>query len=152
MKRVGNLWDDFVSLKNAELAVYNGTQNKRTDFVVCRKLGYDSPAPDQQSTLDPKKVRKYAKKLVDMLVNGWEPSPMRHLTVKPVYGKKRNIDCPCLADHIIHWMLMQSIHDIVMRGMYEHSYGSIPKRGIDAARKTVEKWVRLCHWVHRRPR
>lgn len=40
-------------------------------------------------------------------------------------------------------MLIQSIHDIIMRGMYEHSYGSIPKRGIDAARKTVEKWVRL---------
>ena len=48
-----------------------------------------------------------------------------------------------LADHIIHWMLIQTIHDSIMRGMYEHSYGSIPKRGIDAARNTVEKWVRL---------
>jgi len=143
MKRVGNLWAGFASLANAELAVYNGTQNKRTDFVVRRKLGYYDDIPEHQGKLDPKKVRKYAQRLVRTLESGWHPSEMRHLTVKPNYGKQREIDCPPLADHIIHWMLMQSIHDVVMRGMYEHSYGSIPKRGIDAARKTVEKWVCL---------
>lgn len=143
MKRVGNLWDGFVSLENAKKAVYSGTQNKRTDFIVQRKLGYRDILPGQPNMLDPVKVHTYAQKLVDSLKNDWKPSEMRHLVVKPVYGKKRNIDCPCLADHIINWMLMQTIHDIVMRGMYEHSYGSIPGRGIDAARKTVEKWVRL---------
>lgn len=142
MKRVGNLWDGFASLANAELAVYNGTQNKRTDFVVRRKLGYHDDLPDHQGKLDPKKVKRYAQHRVDDLCAGWHPSPMRHLIVKPTYGKKRTIDCPCLADHIIHWMLIQTIHDIIMRGMYEHSYGSIPKRGIDAARKSVEKWAR----------
>lgn len=143
MKRVGNLWDSFVSLDNGILAVHNGTQNKRTDYVVRRKLGYHDDLPEHKSMLDPAKVKKYAQKLVDALKNDWHPAEMRHLIVKPIYGKKRNIDCPCLADHIIHWMLMQTIHDIVMRGMYEHSYGSIPGRGIDAARKTMEKWVRL---------
>ena len=143
MKRVGNLWDRFVSLKNAELAVYDGTQNKRTDYIVRRKLGYHDEIPEHQGKLDPAKVRRYAQHRIDDLNAGWHASEMRHLIVKPVYGKKREIDCPCLADHIIHWMLIQTIHDVVMRGMYEHSYGSIPGRGIDAARKTVEKWVRL---------
>jgi len=130
-------------LDNAEKAVYNGTQNKRTDYVVCRKLGYQDALPDHKGKLDPKKVRRYAQQRIDDLTGDWHPKEMRHLVVKPIYGKKRNIDCPRLADHIIHWMLMQTIHDVVMRGMYEHSYGSIPGRGIDAARKTVEKWVRL---------
>lgn len=143
MKRVGNLWGKLVSLGNAELAVYDGTQNKRTDFVVYRKLGYHDGLLEHQGKLDPEKVRKYAQHRIDDLNNGWHVSEMRHLIVKPTYGKKRNIDCPCLADHIIHWMLIQTIHDPIMRGMYEHSYGSIPNRGIDAARKTVEKWVRL---------
>ena len=143
MIRVGNLWDTFVSLENAELAVYNGTRNKRTDHVVCRKLGYHDDLPEHMGRLDPKRVRKYALQRIDDLNGDWHPREMRHLIVKPIYGKKRNIDCPRLADHIIHWMLMQTIHDVVMRGMYEHSYGSIPGRGIDAARKTVEKWVRL---------
>ena len=143
MKRIGNLWERFVSMDNAVAAIINGTQNKRTDYIVRRKLGCEDGIPDHQSLLDPEKVNKYAKRLVNTLQSGWQPAPMRHLTVKPTYGKQREIDCPPLADHIIHWMLMQTIHDVVMRGMYEHSYGSIPKRGIDAARKTVEKWVRL---------
>ena len=143
MIRVGGLWDTFVSLKNGEAAVYNGTQNKRTDYVVHRKLGYHDNLPDHQGKLDPEKVKKYAQQRIDTLTEGWTPSEMRHLTVKPIFGKQREIDCPRLADHIIHWMLMQTIHDAIMRGMYEHSYGSIPGRGIDAARKTVEKWVRL---------
>lgn len=143
MKRVGGLWDSFISLDNTIKAVYNGTQNKRTDFVVRRKLGYQDDLPEHQGKLNPAKVKKYAEKRIDELRGDWVPSPMRHLTVKPLYGKKRNIDCPRLTDHIIHWMLIQTVHDTIMRGMYEHSYGSIPGRGIDAARKTVEKWVRL---------
>lgn len=143
MKRVGGLWDSFISLDNAIRAVYNGTQNKRTDYVVCRKLGYQDDLPEHQGKLNPVKVKKYAESRINDLRNGWEPSPMRHLVVKPIYGKKRDIDCPCLADHIIHWMLIQTVHDAITRGMYEHSYGSIPNRGIDGARKTVEKWVRL---------
>lgn len=143
MKRVGNLWESFASLKNATSAIYNGTQNKRTDYVVRRKLGYEYPVAPEMGTLDPDKVEKYARKLIGVLESGWEPGPMRHLTVKPTFGKKRIIDCPCLDDHIIHWMLIQTIRDIIMRGMYEHSYGSIPGRGISAAKKTVEKWVQL---------
>ena len=137
------MWDKFISLENAESAIYNGTQNKRADFVVCRKLGYQDNAPEHQGKLNPKKVREYAQQRINDLCGDWHPKEMRRLIVKPIYGKKRNIDCPRLTDHIIHWMLMQTIHDVVMRGMYEHSYGSIPGRGIDAARKTVEKWVRL---------
>lgn len=143
MIRVGNLWDEFVSMANAEKAIYNGTKSKRSDYIVCRKLGYQDNIPEHQGKLDPEKVRKYARRLVDALNAGWRPMEMRHLIVKPAYGKKRNIDCPRFADHIVHWMLMQTIHDVVMRGMYEHSYGSIPGRGIDAARKTTEKWVHL---------
>ena len=143
MKRVGNLWDSFASTKNAMLGVYNGTQIKRSDYIVRRKLGYDYPVAPEMGSLDPEKVERYARKLSGLLESGWVPGPMRHLIVKPIFGKKRVIDCPCLTDHIVHWMLIQTIRDIIMRGMYEHSYGSIPGRGIDAARKTMEKWVRL---------
>lgn len=143
MKRVGNLWEKLVSLSNAETAVFFGTQNKRTDHIVQRKLGYHDDVPEHLGKLNPERVRKYAQKRIDDLNAGWTASPLRHKVIRPVYGKKRDINCPCLADHIIHWMLIQTIHDVIMRGMYEHSYGSIPGRGIDAARKTVEKWVRL---------
>ena len=130
-------------MENAWKAIENGTQNKRSDHIVRRKLCYEDNLPEHEGKLDPKKVQKYARDIIERLNAGWTPGAMRHLTVKPVYGKQREIDCPPLTDHIIHWMLIQTIHDVIMRGMYEHSYGSIPKRGVDAARKTVEKWVRL---------
>lgn len=70
MKRVGGLWDSFISLDNAIAAVYNGTQNKRTDYVVCRKLGYQDDLPEHQGKLNPAKVRKYAESRINDLRNG----------------------------------------------------------------------------------
>lgn len=141
MVRVGNLWESMCSMTNATLAIQNGTLNKRFDFVVVRKLGYTDGIKEHLGKLDPEKVTKYAKKRIAELKDGWTPSPMKHMVIKPVCGKKREIDCPCLNDHIIHWMLMQTIKAPIMRGMYEHSYGSIPGRGIDGARRAIERWV-----------
>ena len=141
MVRVGNLWQSMCSMRNAELAIENGTLNKRLDFVVCRKLGYTDGLPEHFGKLNPEKVRRFAQKRIAELENGWHPAPMKHMLIKPACGKEREIDCPCLNDHIIHWMLMQTIKAPIMRGMYEHSYGSIPGRGIDGARRAVERWV-----------
>lgn len=142
MKRVGNLWNDLCSTSNAVRAINLGTVNKRKDSVVKRMLGYTDNHPDHVGKLDPQKVARYAKALVEALSSmEWRPSPMRHCVINPPYGKRREIDCPALSDHIVHWMLILSIKPIIMRGMYEHSYGSIPGRGIDGARRAVERWV-----------
>ena len=141
MKRYGNLWEAFCNVGNAETAIILGTQNKRSDHVVRRKLCLDSILPEERGKLDPAKVRRYAKNLVSELESGWVHSPLKQKIVIPDHGKRRNIDCPSLKDHIIHWMLLLAIKEPLTRGMYEHSYGSIPKRGIDGARRTVERWI-----------
>ena len=142
MKRVGNLWGKLCCNSTAVRAIIEGTVNKRQDHIVHRKLGFSDDLPIHQGKLDPAKVQRYAEGLVQLLQQGWKPSPMRHLVVNPPFSKRREIDCPRLCDHIIHWMLISTIKPIIMRGMYEHSYGSIPGRGIDGARRTVERWVR----------
>lgn len=141
MKRVGNLWGDLCSKQNAIQAIYEGTEHKRQDRQVKRTLGYADDDPQHQGKLDPEKVSVYAERQVEKLANGWTPSPMRHMTIRPPFGKSREIDCPTLSDHIIHWMLIRTIKPIIMRGMYKHSCGSIPDRGIDRARSAVERWV-----------
>lgn len=141
MIRVGELWDSFCSTANAVTAITIGTVNKRSDRVVRRKLGYTDDLPEHEGKLNPEKVNKQAKKLVATLEGGWQSSPTRHLRITPVSGKQREIDCPSLSDHLIHWMLILAIKRVLMRGMYEHSYGSIPGRGIDGARRTIERWV-----------
>ncbi len=141
MKRVGNLWGDLRSKQNATKAIYEGTEHKRQDRQVKRTLGYVDDDPQHQGKLDPEKVFSYADRQIEKMENGWMPSPMRHMTIHPPFGKSREIDCPTLSDHIIHWMLIRTIKPIIMRGMYEHSYASIPGRGIDGAMRAVERWV-----------
>lgn len=36
---------------------------------------------------------------------------------------------------------MNVLSPIFMHGMYEHSYGSIPKRGTHKGKKTIERWI-----------
>ncbi|MBR2226757.1 MAG: hypothetical protein IJ893_02690 [Bacteroidales bacterium] len=141
LKRYGNLWESFCSIANATTAIEVGTVNKRTDNAVRRKLCYDTCLPDMQGHLDPDKVRKHARRIVNRLENGWQHAPTKQKIVIPARGKRRNIDCPSLDDHIIHWMLILAIKKPMTRGMYEHSYGSIPGRGISGVRRTVERWV-----------
>ena len=141
MKRYGNLWEKFCTISNAETAVSLGTLNKRSDHAVRRKLCIETSLPDERGKLDQGKVRRYAENIVSELESGWVHEPLKQKIVVPVHGKRRNIDCPSLKDHIIHWMLLLAIKEPLMRGMYEHSYGSIPKRGINGARRTVERWI-----------
>lgn len=141
MKRVGDLWDKFCSIKTATSAIAYGTQNKRQDYIVRRKFGYMDDLPEHVGALDPAKVKKQAQRIVQTIEEGWHPSPMRHKTLAPPGGKRREIDCPTLNDHFVHWMLILTVKDIIMRGMYKHTYGSLPGRGIDGARRTIERWV-----------
>lgn len=140
MKRIGFLWEKFCTLENAKMAITLGTKNKRNDRAVKRKLGYTRPYCYE---LNPKKVDKYARKLVKVLSeDAWEPKMPKHITKPSANGKMREIDCPCLFDHFVHWMLILTIKEPIMRGMYEHSCGSIPGKGIHYAKKKIENWVR----------
>lgn len=143
MKRVGHLWETFCSVETAVRAIYLGTQNKRTDRVVVRIFGYEKSSPDHPSgSLNPEKVRAYAARLVEELKSGrWNhlPGKKRHIVSN---GKDREIEIARLKDHIVQWMAMLTIEDLETKKMYRHSCGNLPKRGIEDARKTVEKWVR----------
>ncbi|WP_418231642.1 reverse transcriptase domain-containing protein [Butyricicoccus sp.] len=141
MKRFGHLWEKFCCMETAIAAIELGTVNKRHDHVVHRKLCYDTEDPEFRYKLDPAKIKVFAEKVLAQLKNGWQHQPMRGKDIHPARGKARKIDSPCLTDHVIHWMLAIAIKEPITRGMYEHSYGSIPNRGIDGARRTVERWV-----------
>ncbi|MDD4699457.1 MAG: RNA-directed DNA polymerase [Oscillospiraceae bacterium] len=137
MKRYKELWQKFCSYDNAILAITNGVKYKKTNRSVVRRLG------DGKGGLDPDKVHEMANKLVKIIEEGWQPSPCRHISRRcKSTGKVREIDCPTLTDHFIHWMLILAIKEPMTRGMYKYSCGSIPNRGINFAKKSVERWVR----------
>lgn len=143
MKRVGHLWKTFCSVETAEAAIRWGTQNKRSDRVVVRIFENAKSGPDRPAgSLDPVKVHNYAVRLVKELEeNRWNHKPGKHRQIRSS-GKDREIEIARLKDHIVQWMAMLTIEDLEMRKMYRHSCGNLPKRGIEDARATVERWVR----------
>lgn len=145
MKRVGHLWEKFCCVETATEAIYRGTLNKRSDRVVARIFGYSDSGknPDRpKGALDPAKVHAYAVRLVaELEADRWthKPGKKRHIVSS---GKDRSIEIARLKDHIVQWMAILAIEEIETKKMYRHSCGNLPKRGIEDARKTTEKWVR----------
>ena len=146
MKRFGNLWSKFCSVENAVSAIEQGTENKRGDRDVIAAFAYSpeqiDAKPDLEHKIDHEKAAAYAKSLVSRIESGkWKPHKARYEKKWCKPGKWRDIYCPALEDHIVHWMLILVLQPAFMRGMYAHSCGSVPKRGCKHLIKHVSRWV-----------
>ena len=66
----------------------------------------------------------------------------------PVYikdgynGKVRKIIVPSFDEQIVHHMIIQILEPIILKGMYRHSYGSIPGRGPIKAKNTLSRYIK----------
>lgn len=57
--------------------------------------------------------------------------------------KERTVVTPLFfPDQIIHHLIVSQLKPIVLKSLYEHSYGSIPDRGVHIAKKQLEKWIK----------
>lgn len=127
MKSYNHLWEEFISDKNIRLAIINSSRGKRDRKYVKEIYGnMDKWIP---------KIRKYA----ENFRNNFH-------TPKEIYDgisrKKRVIIVPSYKEQVIHHMVVNVLIPIFTHGMYEHSYGSIPGRGVHKGKKTVEKWIK----------
>ena len=148
MRSYNHLMEKFLDDDNYYLAVKNATVNKggRRAKKERRMRIRNNPDP-------------YKKEIMDFAANyiSDEHRPIEiHDGIKQ---KKRIIMVPTMREQIVHHMMMNVLKPIFMRGMYEHSYGSIPGRGSHAGRsgrkgrrrkskqtrggkEAIEKWIR----------
>lgn len=56
--------------------------------------------------------------------------------------KQRTIIVPSFKELVVQHCVMEALQPVFMKGMYEHSYASIPGRGAHLAKKQIEKWIR----------
>ena len=126
MKSYNHLWEEFVSYKNIALAVRNASKGKRNRKSVKRWLDDKNLIP---------KIKRYAESFHNA----------KH-TPKQIYDgiqrKKRTIIVPTFPEQVIHHMVVNVLKPIFIRGMYEHSYGSIPNRGGHKGMKQIKKWIK----------
>lgn len=127
MKSYGNLYKSFLSDENIKLAIINSSENKRDRPLV--KAIYENP------DLFVKSIRDYA--------DGFKNEP--HYPVEIFDGikrKKRKIIVPAYTEQIVHHMFIQILKPIIMKGMYKHSYGSVPGVGSYDGAKAIKKWIK----------
>ena len=151
MKRLGNIWDDVISNKNAVVSIIDGTKFKRRNMDVAGLL-YDDETieedPNKWHMIDPNKASEYGEHLIYLLQNGlWRHSDPR---TRKQYcrnrtkqgGKWRTLYIPCLDDHIVAHMVMNVSLRAFTKGMDPHCCGNVPGRGINHIVKNVSRWMR----------
>ena len=126
MKSYNHLWEEFISYKNIALAIKNASKGKKNRKSVKRWLD------DKNLIL---KIRKYAENF-----HNAKHAPKQ--IYDGIQRKKRIIIVPTFPEQVIHHMVVNVLKPIFMRGMYEHSYGSIPNRGGHKGMKQIKKWIK----------
>lgn len=127
MKSYNHLWEKFISDENILYSIQKSSKGKRNKKEV--KEIYENP----EDYID--EIKDYANNF-----HNYKHDPIE--IYDGISRKKRKIIVPKYKEQIIHHMIVHTISPIIMHGMYEHSYGSIPKRGVHKGKKTIEKWIK----------
>ena len=127
MKSYNHLFEEFNSKENARKAIHTSSKGKRMRRDVQRYL---DAGPDVIQN-----VQAYAR--------SFKNKPHEPVEIYDgIKRKKRKIIVPRYSEQIIHHMAVAVLQPIFERGMYEHSYASIPGRGAHKGKKHIEKWIR----------
>lgn len=127
MKRIGYIYEKICDEDNIRQAIMKASVGKRDRWYV-------------------RKVMRHLDETVDtvrqmLLTESYIPSPYK---IKRVCDgprhKERFIFKPnFFPDQIIHWALMLQITEVIQRGMYAYTCGSVPGRGTSYAQAYLRK-------------
>jgi RNA-directed DNA polymerase len=129
MKRYGYIFEKVCEINNIKQAIMKSSLGKRKQKRVKHVL---------------ENIDVYAAKVQEMLVNKtYVASDYIVKIIQDGANKKERTICKprYYPDQIIHWALMLQIQSIIMRGMYEYSCGSVPRRGTAYGQKVLRKWL-----------
>lgn len=143
MKSYNHLYERYLSPENYRLGAKNALKHKGGKKRKNRKARYYKAHIDD---LEPE-ILAYA---ADFYNAEHTPKEIND----GIRRKKRLILIPTMDEQIVHHMIVNILKPIFMKGMYEHSYGSIPGRGAMRGRRnkkkritkggkeTIEKWIK----------
>lgn len=127
MKSYNHLWEEFISEENIKLAIKRAFKGKKKRRKNVKEI------IDHQEEWIPK-IKYYAEHFYNY--------PHKPIEIYDgISRKKRTIIVPTPMEKIVHHMIINVMRPIFKRGMYEHSYASIPKRGAHKGKKHIEKWI-----------
>ena len=126
MKSYNHLYEKFISDENIYLAIKNVCKHK----LKRRRF---------------RELHDHPEKYIDWIRSqAMDYRNDRHTPIEIYDGiqrKKRTIIVPSFREQIIHHMVVNVLKPIIMKPMYEHSYGSIPGRGGTMGMKRIKRWI-----------
>lgn len=127
MKSYNHLYEAYISDDNIRLAIKNACKHKlnRKRF---REL-HDNPD-------------KYIEWIRKQAINYKNDHHTPVIIYDGIQRKKRTIIVPTFREQIVHHMTVNILKPIIMKSMYEHSYGSIPDRGATLGAKRIRRWLK----------
>lgn len=142
-KSVNNLYKPMLEHSNVEKMFHKAAKGK-------------TKRPDVAVILDKNNIQQHVENVIEKLENtapewrevlypekAWRPS--EHAKVKINEGtnrKEREIEKPRYKyEQVVHHIVVAACYDTFMKGMYEFSCGSVPKRGAHYGKRYIEKWI-----------
>lgn len=130
MKKQGYIYEKIIEKDNIRMAIDKASKGKRQREDVIRILENKEYYVDELHNILKNQEFKHSEYKVFKIREG-------------ISKKERVIHKPQFyPDQIVHWCLMLQIQPIIEKGLYVHSCGSIPGRGIHYGKKYIERWIR----------
>lgn len=127
MKSYNNLYETLISDDNIRCAIINASRSHMKRKKLKRMGAYPEFFIDE--------VR-------DWIIN-YKPKHHNPKIINDgISAKKREIIVPTIQEHVVQHAVMLVLKPIFMKGMYEHSYASVPQRGCHRGAKVVKKWIK----------
>ena len=132
MKSYNHLYEQYISDSNIEWSILNSSKGKRKRGVVQQYV--NGGVVTEKGKEKTKKYAAYGS------FRNYKHTPME--IYDGITRKKRVIIVPRYQEQIVHHMVVNTLIPIFSKGMYEHSYASLPNRGAHRGKKVIERWIR----------
>lgn len=126
MKSYTGLWEKCISVENRKEAIRQAKHSKRIRNII-KKRGLTD--------------EELLEKSFDWLVHYKNAKHTPIIIEDGITHKKRTIIVPTLEELIVQHCIVQALKPVFMRGMYEHSYASIPGKGAHKGKKFIQRWI-----------
>lgn len=127
MKSYNNLYSQCISSENVHKAIMDASKGKRNRAQVRPYI---------------RNPKKYYHGFAECASEYTTPNHIPKTINDGISRKQRTIIVPYFYEQVVHHMVVNILKPIFMKGMYEHSYASIPNRGLHKAKKFIKKWIK----------
>lgn len=127
MKSYNHLYEKTISETNRRYALSQAKHSKRFRKIMKHRHMSDDAAVEQS---------------LDWIVNYENAEHVPVYIYDGITRKERTIIVPTMEELLVQHCIVNAMKPMFCKGMYEHSYASLPGRGAHKGKQVIEKWIR----------